>query len=178
MKRPHQANDPAEYNRRWLARVMANTRAADNGCVLWLGTLSSKGYGSTGYKGRNNSVHRIVYQIHHGVTLRSDQFVCHSCDVRHCLAIDHLWVGSPSENNTDASIKGRHYYGAKTHCPRGHEYPEPSTFLTTGKGRNCPVCARARQRIAAGWPEDMAYSLPVVPHGHRVVNGAKRHTDY
>jgi hypothetical protein len=171
MKRAHINNSPEEYDQRWLAAVFARATTDDKGCIVWLGTVSSKGYGSKQYRGKSWNLHRIIYILAKGVTLRTDQFVCHSCDNRRCINIDHLWVGSPSDNNMDAAKKDRHFFKLKTHCPRGHEFPERSTFMQTGKGRNCVICQRAIQRLKLGWPEDLAYSLPPVPKGRRVMPG-------
>jgi hypothetical protein len=169
MKKPHIRNAPEEYDRRWLGLVFARTVTNENGCIVWTGTVSSKGYGSKGYRGKTWNLHRIIYILEKGVELRTDEFVCHTCDNRRCINIDHLWVGSPSDNNTDAARKDRHYFKLKTHCPRGHEYPEQSTFMETGKGRNCQVCGLARHRLRAGWPEHLAYSAPKGTRLHSLV---------
>ena len=171
MKRIEYKTNPAEFDRRWIARHLAKTVRDKNGCVLWQGRVQWTGYAQASYRGRNLQLHRKLYELIKGVELRRDQDVCHSCDVRHCVNMDHLWIGSRSENMYDAISKGRHPEAAQTHCWRGHEYNEANTYHT-GVSRQCKACHIGRHRVRAGWPEDLAYSLPAVRHGYRPVNAS------
>jgi hypothetical protein len=145
-----------EYDKRWLAKVMANTVRTESGCLLYTGFLGHTGYGQIAYRGRTNGVHRYVYKLLRG-PLETNQHVCHSCDVRNCIEIDHLWIGDPGLNARDRAAKKRGAWERKTHCPKGHPYDEANTYLTKEGKRNCRTCAKARHRIRAGWPVHLAY---------------------
>ena len=71
----------------------------------------------------------------------------------------------------DYMAKKRHDSLKRTHCPRGHEYNTENTYFAPGRegrgARNCRVCQRIKQRIRAGWPEDVAASMPAVIKGAR-----------
>lgn len=160
-----------QYDQHWIARVKARCTVDANGCWLWPGTKNAKGYGLTSHRNRCVHVHRAMYETTHSVRLKTEEFVCHKCDVRHCCNPDHLFVGDNSANQLDASRKGRHQEKKKTHCPRGHEYNAENTYFAPNGARNCKICTRGRLRVAAGWPAELAYSTDVVPHGHRPVGG-------
>jgi hypothetical protein len=171
MKRAHWRNTPEEYDKRWLARIQATTVTAPNGCVLWTGYVHPLfGYGATGYRGKTVHVHRAFYQVSRGVKLSRWELVCHSCDTPNCINLDHLWIGSYSDNNTDAARKKRHHRSRVTHCDHGHPFDEVNTFTTKDGRRHCKTCQRIRQRIRAGWPEELARSVSVVPKGQRPVD--------
>lgn len=165
------------YNKRWLMRVRARCIRTESGCLEWPGTVQGNGYGSTSYRHKTKSIHRVLYQLVHGVSLPSSVDVCHTCDNRRCVEITHLWVGTRQENLQDCRQKNRHFLSAKTHCKRGHEFTPENTEYKSFYGkymlRHCKACSRGRLRVKAGWPEHLAYSLDPVPHGHRPVKGTK-----
>jgi len=136
------------YNARWLERVRRKTVIDANGCHLWQGWRTGKGYGATTYRGRNVMIHRQVYKIVHKVELAEEQFVCHSCDVKACWNPDHTWLGDNGLNKKDETAKGTNFWAKKTHCPRNHEYTPENTSLHQSKpgvwSRGCKTCERER----------------------------------
>lgn len=78
-----------------------------NGCEEWQGPVSKDGYGFFNIGTRKYSAHRFGYQYHHRVKLRTEQHVCHACDNRKCISLEHLWIGSHQDNMRDMIAKGR-----------------------------------------------------------------------
>lgn len=87
-------------------------------CWLWRGHINNRnsyGYISVnGRKGSNVRVHRFSYALHYR-PLRTTENVCHTCDVRHCVRPDHLFLGSYTDNMQDAATKGRMARGERHH---------------------------------------------------------------
>lgn len=160
------ALDKAAYDAKWLARVKSKCIVDDNGCWLWQGFLSVKGYGLSAYRSRNPSVHRTMFQIVHGVTLRTEQFVCHTCDVRRCCNPDHLVLADNDWNMADKTAKGRHHEMRVTHCPLNHPYDAENTYFAPNGSRHCKACKRYQLRLKAGWPEELALYPGRVPAGY------------
>lgn len=160
-----------QYDKKWIARVKRHIVIDENGCWIWQGQKKHNGYGQVDYRGKTISVHRQMFQVTRGIVLpkKPQVSVCHSCDVRPCCNPDHLWAGSQKENLADSVRKGRHQEISKTECERGHPFTPENTLVASGRegrgARHCKTCQRARARIASGWPEDLAYSLPKVPAG-------------
>lgn len=75
----------------------------ESGCWEWNGGKDDRGYGHH----QLGRVHRVMYQLHHGVTLTRDRFVCHHCDNPPCMNPAHLFMGSATDNMRDASRKRR-----------------------------------------------------------------------
>jgi hypothetical protein len=147
------------YNRRWIERVTARTTKSATGCWLWQGHITVDwGYGTTCHRDRHSFVHRKMYELVHGVRLTRHQYVCHSCDVRHCCNPDHLWLGSNSDNQKDSGRKFRHYESRRLYCEHGHEFTVENTRIRPtkvgGVARICKECERARGR--AQWANGKA----------------------
>lgn len=147
----------AAYHRRWLARVMKKIVVDANGCWRWQGFKGHTGYAMTSYRGINVNAHRAMYCVHFGVTLKTEQYVLHRCDVRDCLNPDHLWIGSQHDNNTDCARKGRHYEGSRDYCERGHPLFGDNVrireqYKKGGIKRTCKTCERihAKKDAASG----------------------------
>lgn len=95
-----------------LRRIYAKVRQCpDTGCFLWEGGLR-RGYGRIRVAGVDDSVHRILYSLFKGGIPKS-LLLCHTCDTRNCVNIEHLFVGTHQDNMRDMMAKGRH------HRPRG-----------------------------------------------------------
>lgn len=126
------------------------------GCWLWQGfvypdvvlkngKVLRRGYGSLGYRGRGQRVHRVMWIISKG-PIPAGLHVCHTCDVRRCVNPDHLWLGTNQQNITDMTLKGRGPCGEKkmkTHCIRGHELAGDNLIIFHGgKHRGCKTCSK------------------------------------
>lgn len=79
----------------------------DNGCFLWTGNVNEGGYGRVRFGKALVFVHRLIYEVHHKVSLTKDIYICHKCDTPGCCRIEHLWPGDPALNAADRESKGR-----------------------------------------------------------------------
>lgn len=142
----------------YMQRLLANVKQDANGCWIFHGRVSTWGYGVFSALDEGTA-HRVMYRLTFGPIAKGMR-VCHTCDVRLCVNPTHLWMGTQQQNIQDCAAKKRHTNGAKTHCPRGHEFtPENTRYSDAGKGRkrrSCVTCGRIRQRIATGWSEQEA----------------------
>lgn len=88
----------------------------DSSCILWEGPVNSSGYGP----------HRKVWAESFGPIPKGVD-VCHRCDVRRCINVEHLFLGTRSENMRDAVAKGR--------------------FKTTGRGTGSTLTEHAVREL-------------------------------
>ena len=73
-----------------------------NGCWEWTGRINARGYGAYGKR----VAHRVIWEQIHG-PIPSGMCICHHCDNPACVRLDHLFIGTHSDNIKDAVIKGR-----------------------------------------------------------------------
>lgn len=94
-------------------RASATTRLAaqfapipECGCSIWTGPLNRNGYGKMFHCGRAAPAHRVAWELAHG-PIPQGLFVCHRCDVRCCINVNHLFLGTARDNYDDMRRKGR-----------------------------------------------------------------------
>lgn len=140
-----------------LERLLSRTTQSPNGCLLYTGTLSNRGYGQISVNGSPMLAHRAMYELTVGpipAGLALDH-TCHNrdpkcmggatCLHRRCVNVDHLEPVTKEENTRRG--KGGARNAAKTHCPVGHPYDESNTHVYKGS-RQCRACNRAHKKAS------------------------------
>lgn len=104
------SNGPKEHCS-WKCFLILKRNIDENGCWIWKGSLSNKGYGKTSY---SKYVHRLSYEAFVS-EIPKGKCVLHKCDVTNCFNPEHLFIGSLSDNMKDMVEKGRNkdYKGSK-----------------------------------------------------------------
>lgn len=113
----------------------------------WQGSCDSAGYGRITVEGKPRLVHRIRWELDNG-PIPNGLYVCHHCDNPPCVTIAHLFLGTNSDNQLDASAKGRKRNGneTKTHCPRNHPLFGDNLYTFPDGRRTCRICMREAWR--------------------------------
>lgn len=150
---------PADYDAATMAKIKSRCRVLENGCWEYLGTKNQQGYGFMNYRGKPWALHRLTLTIAKG-PIPPKHKACHSCDFPPCCNPDHLNAETDAENTRQSVERGRHAKIQNTHCPQGHAFEEHGWVNPKTGWRACKTCGRIKQRILAGWPEDLARSEP------------------
>ena len=113
---------------------------------VWTGYVSKRGYGKAYWRGRDDYLHRITYEICVG-PIPEGMEIDHLCRVKICCYPPHL-EAVPHAVNIARGEGGKHH-SAKTHCPKGHEYTPENTYPNRGNPnwRACKQCALDGSRI-------------------------------
>jgi hypothetical protein len=79
-------------------------------CWEWTGALTGAGYGLLSQDGGRGArlvyAHRAAWEMARG-QIPPGMCICHTCDNRSCVRLDHLFLGTRADNNHDMIRKGR-----------------------------------------------------------------------
>lgn len=121
--------DPANARKMSDAdRFFSKTKRADvprpgmaTPCLEWQAWRDRNGYGGFKVSGKMKRAHREAWEIAHG-PIPDGLHVLHKCDNPPCVAEDHLFLGTESDNAHDRDAKGRqsrgdsHWSRARPEC--------------------------------------------------------------
>ncbi len=89
----------------------------NSGCLLWIGGFGENDYGVAhiaGTHGLSTAAHRIAWTLYRG-EIPKGMCVLHRCDNPPCVNVNHLFLGTQSDNMKDAGRKGRMKKGSAHH---------------------------------------------------------------
>lgn len=81
-------------------------------CLEFTGYKDRNGYGQVTIKGRRKYAHRAAYEEAHG-EIPKGLVLRHTCDNPACVRLEHLIVGTQTENMQDKVNRDRHQKGVQ-----------------------------------------------------------------
>lgn len=110
------------HNRRDGFGWLVEDRGFETPCHIWQGNVTPGGYGrAEKTHGLRTLAHRQTWINERG-EIPDGLSVLHRCDVRSCVRLDHLFLGTQKDNMHDMVEKGRHRNAStvvtKGRCPR------------------------------------------------------------
>lgn len=130
----HNCVNPAHLrlSSRWPDRTVRErfdekwTPEPNTGCWLWCGAsqrIKRDGRSTQSYgllydadSDRPWQAHRLAWELNRG-SIPDGLWVLHKCDTPPCVNVDHLWLGTPSQNTLDMYAKDRgHTVTRKNEC--------------------------------------------------------------
>jgi hypothetical protein len=136
-------------------RVGLRISEDESGCWLW-NNPRKDGYGDIHWEGKRPLAHRLVWELLVGPIpngMQLDHVRERGCLHRNCVNPKHLEPVTPLVNTRRSTGNN-----SKTHCPKGHEYTEANTLLSTKRlHRECKKCKYGRN---AQWRKDNPGYVP------------------
>ena len=117
------------------------------------GRAVTDGYSQVQINGKTKRLHRAMWELLVG-PIPDGMTIDHICRNRGCCNPDHLRVMTQKENN-ESSPAYRATRSKKdwsvTHCDKGHEWSDESTYVASNGHRFCRTCNRDSKRRGSNW---------------------------
>jgi hypothetical protein len=82
-----------------LDRIYSRVRMdEETGCSLYQGGTNGRGYGRIYWDGKMHSVHRVVFELTHGIKIPKGLVIDHVCSVKNCCNPQHLSLTTQRRN--------------------------------------------------------------------------------
>jgi len=94
------------FSQKLTDRFWRKSAPSPNGCLLWVGAKTAKGYGNFRVSDKYYRAHRLAWQLENG-PIPDGMMICHRCDTRDCVNPEHMFLGTAADNNRDTRDKGR-----------------------------------------------------------------------
>lgn len=99
---------PQALNKFWSKVNKSPGQGPQGECWEWrLRIKRPYRYGSFSFSGKKYRAHRWIWTAINGA-IPDDFQVCHKCDNPPCVRLDHLFIGTMTDNMRDCVAKGRH----------------------------------------------------------------------
>lgn len=128
-----------------LEKILERVEKRPDGCWVWTGATYA-GYGRVRVNGKNDRVHRVVYELIVG-EIGPGKFLDHLCRVRACCNPAHLEPVTNREN-TRRGEGPTARNARKLRCDRGHDLAVHGGVQTSG--RYCRACRRDQRAERSG----------------------------
>lgn len=113
-----------------------------DGCWLWGGMITDKGYGAFSDQKRQRPAHRVAYELVVG-PIPEGLDLDHLCRVRNCVNPGHLEPVT-RRVNVLRGVGPSAQAAARDECANGHRYTDESTYWYRGY-RMCKTCWQVRR---------------------------------
>lgn len=110
----------------------------------WIGGYNAWGYGQVWFNGKEEVVHRLMYEFFEGPVPKGLVLDHFKCDNKKCCRISHVKPVTIKENtlrgNGIPAMKAR-----QTECIKGHPLSGSNLYIRPDGHRACKICKREHQ---------------------------------
>lgn len=87
-------------------------KGPDN-CWDWTASFANSGYGRFNYSATEYYAHRVAWILTNKQPIPKGMWILHKCNNKKCCNPNHIYMGTPADNERDARESGITYYRRK-----------------------------------------------------------------